>query len=533
MATIKGLRESDETYCNYPARRKWLEKKGFSFPQRECSAFEEWTRGHSIKSISLIFASGFLGNPASYFGHPLIKFNFKDERSPLDLLDTAINYGAFTPPEIGAIPYAFYGIFGGFEAGFTSADFFFHKNNYSELELRDLWEYELLLDDEQVAEVVNHVWEMQRAKIPYYFFSDNCAFRISELLELVLDKQLISKSVPYAIPATLFHRIHENGLVKNIKLLPSRQTRLREKVFSLKASEKSHLTLLTEDVNHLQDESFKKLSAKKRARILEAGLDYFSYRLILDEDKEKLKLAKRAILKERFALPPGRSRWQTITQHPPHEAQRPVLTQWGYFYSEKFKSSGSFRFRPAFYDLISPDTGRPHFSALSAFDVELNFNDERIWLNRFTLMSVETLNISKTGLYKDGGFAWRFRLGAEQVNLACNTCTVALFEAGVGKAWELTNNFTLFTMLDPRIQSEYKDHGHLSATPSLGLLLTLSENFRLHSTGGKRFYLNKESISEDIFSVEGRLGSNRKWDIRMKYDQHVDRRYSVGFGYYW
>lgn len=531
--TIEKLKSSQEVYCNYPARRMWLEKNGFSFPERDCSEFKEWSRGNSVKSVSLIFASGFLGNPASYFGHPLLKFNFKDARSPLDLLDTAINYGAFTPPDIGAIPYAVYGIVGGFEAGFTTTDFFYHKNNYSELELRDLWEYELSLSREQISELVAHVWEMRNAKIPYYFFSDNCAYRISEIMELVVDKKFVSKSVPYAIPANLFHRINEYGLVKEVKLIRSRQTRLREKVYSLDNNERRHLSLIASSTDHLQSESFKELDDEQKSLVLEAGLDYFTYRMILNSDEPEHKEAKGKVLKERFALPPSTSVWETISQRPPHEAQRPVLTHLGYFYSDKFKSGGRFRFRPAFYDLISPDAGRPTLSSLSVFDVDLNFNDERLWLSKFNFMSVENLNISKTGLKHDGGWAWRFRLGAEQINLACNTCTVPLFEAGVGKAWEFSRSFAFYTMIDPRIQSEYKKYGHLAITPNIGALITLSEDVRFHTFGGRRFYLNQDNVKEDIFSIEGRIGSSKTWDIRVGHQIHVDRRYSIGFGYYW
>lgn len=531
-ATVEGLQSSPEISCRYPARRMWLEKMGMSFPVQKCPDYDGWTRGHGVKSISLIFASGFLGNPASYFGHPLLKFNFKDDRSPLDLLDTAINYGAFTPPDVGPLPYAIFGLFGGYDAGFTSADFFFHKNNYSELELRDLWEYELSLSQEQVDELVAHVWEMQKAKITYYFFSDNCAYRMGDLLELVVDKEMVSKNMPFAIPSALFHKLHEYHLVKDIKLIKSRQTRMREKVMSLNREERRQLKLISKNVDHVNSEEFKSLNESERSRILEAALDYFSYRLVMD-DTDELKADKKKMLQERIKLPPGKVEWKEIPQRPPHEAQRPILTQFGTFYSEKFGNAGSLRLRPAFYDLVAPDTARPPLSSLSIMDIELNATDDRLWLKSFNLISVETLNLSKTGLKGDGGFAWRFNLGADQVNLACNTCTVPRGEFGVGKAWEFSKWLVMYAMIDPRVQSEYQGSGFLSVRPNLSALITISDDFRINAVAGRRFYFNSEHTAENLYLVEGRLGSSRTWDLRINYQEHIDRRYGVGVGFYW
>lgn len=531
-ATIDALNKSPEVSCRYPARRMWLEKMGMSFPAQKCPEYDVWTRGHGVKSISLIFASGFLGNPASYFGHPLLKFNFKDDRSPLDLLDTAINYGAFTPPDVGPLPYAIFGLFGGYDAGFTSADFFFHKNNYSELELRDLWEYELSLSPDQVDELVAHVWEMQNAKITYYFLSDNCAYRMGELLELIIDQKFMSKNIRFAIPSALFHKLHEYGLVKEVKLIKSRQTRMREKVLSLNQEERRQLKLISTDIDHVKSDEFLSLNEAHRSRTLEAALDYFSYRLVTDETDE-LKHAKRSVLQERISLPPGKTIWKDQPQRPPHETQRPILTQFGAFYSEKFGNAGSFRLRPALYDIVSPDTGRPPFSSLSIMDVELNASDERLWLKSFNLISVETLNMSKTGLKGDGGFAWRFKVGADQVNLACNTCTVPRGEVGVGKALEISKWLVIYGMIDPRIQSQYQGSGFLSLTPSLSALITVSDDFRINAVAGRRFYFNSDHTAESMYLVEGRLGSSRTWDLRVNYQEHIDRRYGVGVGFYW
>lgn len=532
LATIERLNSDEVVACKFPSRKLWLERKGYTFPERKCEDFVNWTHGHGVKSISLIFASGFLGNPASFFGHPLLKFNFKDKRSPLDLMDTAINYGAFNPPNEGAIPYAIKGMFGGYQAGFTSADYFFHKNNYSELELRDLWEYELNLNPDQVSELVAHLWDMKSAKLDYYFFDDNCAYRMGELLELVIDEELVSKNAPYAIPSAIFHKLHEANLVKEFRLMGSRQTRMHEKVHTLSQSERVHLKKISQNISYLDAQKFQNLPESQKSRVLETALEYFSFRIIKDQT-EDLKTAKKKLLQQRLALPPEQHNWNRLPQNPPHEAQRPVLTQFGYFSSDKHGSGGSFRFRPVYYDLIAPDAGRPRHSSLGALDLELNFTEERLWLRNLNLLSAETLNVSRTGLEGDGGIAWRFKIGADQMNLACNTCTVARLEGGAGKAWEISRHLVLYGMIDPRLQSNYQNSGHLALTPNMNALITFSKDFRINASAGRRFYLDKVPRAESIYAIEGRAGSTRTWDLRIGFQEHVDRRYSIGVGYYW
>lgn len=531
-ATIQGMRESQDIYCRYPARRLWLEKKGIHFPKFECPDFEAYTRNNEVKSISLIFASGFLGNPASYFGHPLIKFNFKDERSPLDLLDLAINYGAFTPNDIDPVSYMAKGAFGGFDAGFTTVDFFFHKNNYSELELRDLWEYELKLKQEERDEIVAHIWEMKKAKITYYFASDNCAYRVGELLEMVTGKSFNQRGLPFAIPVSLFHKIHDYHLVENIKLHPSRQTRLRGKVRTLNKREYRVLKEITDDIDRIDNSDFNSLSVEEKSRTLETAMDYFSYRQVENEDP-RLKTSKRKVLQERVKLPPSKNQWWEIPQRPPHEAQKPIMTQFSGFHSEKFGNGGHFRFRPAFYDLVSPDSARPLYSSLSVLDTEISVTKDRLWLKNLNLLSIESLNLSKTGLKGDGGYAWRVLFGADQMNLACNTCTVPKVEFGVGKAFEISDWLLIYAMIDPRFQTQFEGSGYLSVRPNLATLITITDDLRIHAVAGRRFYLDRNKKAENIYHIEARLGSHRSWDIRINYQEHIDRRYGLGIGLYW
>jgi hypothetical protein len=155
------------------------------FARIACPRFDGFIRNSEVESVSIIFATGFLGNPASYYGHALLKFNYTgtDSRSPL--LDVSVNYGAILTGTDDPLTYMLKGVFGGYDGGFSHVHYYFHNHNYGENELRDLWEYRLDLPPEAVRLIVAHAWEVLGQRYTYYFFRRNCAFRMAEIVQVV------------------------------------------------------------------------------------------------------------------------------------------------------------------------------------------------------------------------------------------------------------------------------------------------------------------------------------------------------------
>lgn len=530
QATIKGLKLETNS-CRYPARRQFLKARGFVFPEFDCPELRAWTREDSLQSISIIFASGYFGNPASFFGHPLLKLNFKDGRSPLDLLDTAVNYGAFTPPDVSPLPYAFFGIFGGYKAGFSDADFFFHRNNYSELELRDLWEYELKIDQSKSLFLAYHLWELRGTEFPYYFFTDNCAYRMGGLLELVVDEDLAQRNHFYALPMDLFFKLVDKKLVNSLKLIPSRQTRLETKFESLEDAEKKHIKRLISDKNFLESPDFTALSLPERSKLLNVGLEFYSLQTIKDPEGDHQQ-QKNALLKERLKLPGSEQKWKEADLIPPHKAQRPSLIRAKYESSRFFTQVYGLKMRPVFYDLISPEAGRPEGSELSVFDTNISLSSGKVWLQSLGLLSIENLNLSRTALPQSGGYAWRIKTGVEQLTLACNDCETLYLKAGIGKAIRAMNHLSFYAYLEPRVLSSQEASGNFSLAPIFGTLFGHDEWFKIRFEMERRHYSGSREF-ENLFRTELRLGNSPHFDVRLNYDYHIDHRAGAALSYYW
>jgi hypothetical protein len=83
-----------------------------------CPKYEDYLDAFSTHSASLIFASGYLGNPASMFGHVFLKFNGESEDG---LLDNTFSYGAKVPDNENKLVYITKGILGGYQGKFSPA----------------------------------------------------------------------------------------------------------------------------------------------------------------------------------------------------------------------------------------------------------------------------------------------------------------------------------------------------------------------------------------------------------------------------
>lgn len=530
--------------CRFPARLTWLKKElqwdGLGLPSVTCTRYNQFSYQGSIESISLIFATGYLSNPASYFGHPLVRFNLPRAKMPNSLLDTSVNYGAMTPSDENPVTYALKGLLGGYKASFTHRQFFYSNHAYGELELRDLWEYKLNLTKFQVDQIVGHTWEILGRNFDYMFLSKNCAWAFGQLLEDETGVRLVPHYLPYSLPFTLFdnlaHKKNAEGksLITSVALTPSRQSRLTAGFYALDKPERDAVRSVAE--KHSVTQEYRGLTAESRAKVTETLFDYYSFLSVGEAPDEKIKNLRRELVIERLKLPVSPPADKSMLNlRPPHEGQKPLLTRLSYFDSVQFGNGGEFRIRPAYYDYLAIDSGRASNSSVRAWDIAVVFADETFWLKRFDIINVETLNISQTGLPGDGGLAWKFNTGFEAVNLACTNCAAFKIEAGVGKAVRLFDRQVFFAMLDARAGSAAAGSGHFAGTPRAGAILDLlpSGYWRAELSAGYRHYLRDKNDGEAILRFENRFGSNREWDIRLAYEKHVTEQTSVSYSRYW
>ena len=105
---------TEHPQCLFPARYAWL-KSVLSFdpmklPEQTCSRLEGWLEKLAPEKITLVFASHYINNPASMFGHTFLRIDSKPNASDLELLNYGVNYAATVDAE-NSFLYAIKGLF--------------------------------------------------------------------------------------------------------------------------------------------------------------------------------------------------------------------------------------------------------------------------------------------------------------------------------------------------------------------------------------------------------------------------------------
>lgn len=531
-----------QTICQFPARFLWLSSQ-LSFPQKgisdqECPLFNEWRKDNEITSISLLFATGFLGNPASYYGHTLLKLNKKGETQS-ELLDLTSNYGAIVPDNEDPISYIVKGIFGVYDGGFSQIEFYFHEQNYGELELRDIWEYELNLPQKDVEFIVAHLWELLDKKYKYYFFKENCAFRVAEVLELSDQLQLLPE-LYWTYPQTTISNLADNTIngesaIAQIIYHPSRQTRLYQKYDSLTSQQKFLLEEASKDVSYLSTDQFNQQPISSKYAVLEGLQDYFKFIEVNDNDDfENSESIYNQILSARFKLPPNQPQtYKAQDQTSPHLDRDPGYMQYSWVYNQDRGSGVSFYFRPAYYDSLDSTASQVKFSSLSMLSAKVNYLDKHLYLKEFDFVAIESVNNAHTGLLGDDGRAWKVRLGAEQQNLSCNSCLVLKAQADIGMSRKIGYESNVGIYVGAAIQNNRHSYGAFYPKASFFTNITLNPKLKIKVLYEKRHHFDSSHDEETAIQLESRYQISHNFDSRLRAENNKATELSLSFGYYW
>ncbi|WP_210558635.1 MULTISPECIES: DUF4105 domain-containing protein [unclassified Pseudomonas] len=268
--------------CVYPARKRWLKAQLnlTDLPAPDCAEFKKWFKDVSPHSAVMIFPAAYLNSPSSMFGHTLLRIDQADVQSDkTSLLSYAINFGAYIEGSDNSILYAWKGLMGGYPGLFALVPYQEKLSEYRSLENRDLWEYRLNLTQAETARMVEHVWELKQIQFDYFFFDENCSYRLLELLQVARPSLRLTEQFPLtAIPTDTVKAVKEAGLVESIEYRPSRERELLSRAEPLNKEEQQWVLKVSADQQVLQEPTFKALPRDRQALIIDAAYRLERYR---------------------------------------------------------------------------------------------------------------------------------------------------------------------------------------------------------------------------------------------------------------
>ena len=412
-------KNGEHAQCVFVARRHWIAQKlelsPSDFPAIECPEYETWRDALDAAGLTLIFPEGFLNSPGSMFGHTLLRIDSKGDAGSTEILGHGVDFTANSDADnpFLAVAKGVSGLYAGF---FSVRPYFSLLKRYSDWENRDIWEYRLNLEPNQLELVLMHLWELRGIEFSYYFFTKNCSYELLRLIEVgVPELQAADGFRGPVIPVdTLRALLAQPGLVSGVRYRASPETHLRAELRALSREDRKAAQEIAAGGLDPEDDSVQALPVDRRARVLDVAYDQLRYGFLAHQisEEESRGVSRRILLaRSRVELgsdapPPVEVATPKLRPDQAHDSSL-VSVAGGWHDDESFVE---LRWQPAFHDLIDDDSGFSRYMQVRFLDTRLRIypQSQRVRLQRLTLVELTSLS-PRSRIFRP--VAWRMATG--------------------------------------------------------------------------------------------------------------------------
>ncbi|MEB0042478.1 DUF4105 domain-containing protein [Pseudomonas sp. MH10] len=505
-ASNDPARQNAHAQCVYPARTHFLRDQLHltDLPAVDCTDFKQWYSSVAPDSTVLIFPAAYLNSPSSMFGHTLLRIDQADvQKDHTALLSYAINFGAYIEGMDNSILYAWKGLMGGYPGLFALVPYQEKLSEYRSLENRDLWEYRLNLTPEETGRMVEHVWELKQIRFGYFFFDENCSYRLLELLQVARPGLELTKLFPLtAIPTDTVRAVKQAALVEKIDYRPSRERELLNRAAPLNDEEQQWVLNVSADQKQLQNRDYRLLPKERRALIQDAAYRLERYRANGQERDTERSQRSFDLLRAISQNPP-----------PPLDIARPGLPEDGHESrtwqlvagSRGDKAYAEYGLRMAYHDLNDNAYGFPLGAQIEILQLKLRQYEGNHWqVQQLDVATIRSLT-PRTELLKP--WSWQVTGGLERVlGKHDSERLVSHVNGGAGGTWQLGDELLGFALGTVRV--EHNTDFSALVSPAAGFdsgLLWRNPLGNLSLEAKSDYFTNGE--------VRRNLSLNQQWEL--------------------
>ncbi|MBM3107395.1 MAG: DUF4105 domain-containing protein [Pseudomonas sp.] len=492
--------------CVFPARTRWLREQLqlTDLPAPDCKEYTQWYKDVSPHSAVMIFPAAYLNSPSSMFGHTLLRIDQADVQSnETALLSYAVNFGAYIEGNDNSILYAWKGLMGGYPGLFALVPYQEKLAEYRSLENRDLWEYRLNLTPEETGRMVEHIWELKQIQFDYFFFDENCSYRLLELLQVARPSLDLTSQFPLtAIPTDTVKAVKQSGLVERIDYRPSRERELLERAKPLDASEQQQVLTISADTTQLQSPAFTALPRERQALIQDAAYRLERYRANGQERDP-------ARTQRSFEL------LRAINRNPAPELdiERPGLPEDGHQSrtwqlgagTREDRAFAEYGLRMAYHDLNDNAYSFPLGAQIEILQLKVRQYEGNDWqVQRLDLATIRSMTPRNTLLQP---WSWQVTGGLERVlGKHEDEVLVSHVNGGAGGTWQLADELLGFALGTVRVEHNNDFAEFISPAAGFNTGLLWRNPLGTLSLEGKGDYFTNGEVRRS-------LSLNQQWEL--------------------
>lgn len=485
--------DDNATACRFPARKAWLEERleMKDLPSVTCKKYDLIVERLAPQSVTLVFPAAHINSPASMFGHTFLRINSKYKSS---LLAYAINYSALASAKTeNPTIFAIKGLTGGYYGEYSLLPYYEKLKEYRDAEQRDVWEYDLDFDQNETMRMVRHIWELNKTKSHYYFFTENCSYNMLWLMELARPSVHLREQFWYeVIPLESVHAAQEEKIISAKSFRPSKRSKMLAYEKQIKPKNMPFVKELAEgDVNATLED----MSLEQKRFVYEAAIEYLEVSYSKNSMQKEEYLSRfHTLTKSRAALGMGTT-LDIKTPPNPLLGHRSLRTTFGAGMRDE-QSRGYLGIRPAYHDIKESSIGFMRGTQIEFLNLLLSYGEsaneqsKSVELENATLLSIASFT-QRSEFYSS--LSWRVNLGWNRESLGDDVG----FGATLGAGYSLGSSFGyLYAMVDPFVYEDASFDGGVGA--SIGGVVDAFSWCNTHFELTQRHYVSdkKQSLAE-------------------------------------
>jgi hypothetical protein len=505
-ATALAAPEQRQNFaCRFPARYEWLRIRlgydGIDTAIDQCPQLTQWLAGFPGRRISINFASSYLESPSSTFGHTFLKIS---RHSSNELLSPTINYAARTDARDSELQFVLKGLFGGFPGVVDELPFYRRLRTYTEIEGRDIHEYDLALTPDEVRRLLLHTWEIKDGIFDYYFVHENCAYRTLTLLDVVRPQAgLLKGFTTVTVPVDTIRALRSAAMLGEHRVWPSVPKQVRDLEAQITHEDATAARQLALGV--AAGYELGAMPSARRASILQLAYEYGSVLIDRDEgDRGRRKEILGAITNARLELDNPEVLVSRAMPSNPEDGHDGGLVALG-ARRRGGQDAVSLEYAAFQHTLTNPLPGYESHAEISLLNPELELQRDQIRLRRLDWLVAQSTIPSST-LFSPR--AWRLQLTTASQPFADREHLTTSVAYHSGKAWPLTADTVLSVLPGARIEASAALPHHAALAGALNASLTRQ---------GAQWSAQVEILAEKFIagSTLGRLSARATSEFRL------------------
>jgi len=510
LSTLKAFYDTNvsqpdqHAQCRFIARFNWLQSNLKAFlintPEVLCTEYNEWRKEIPAHKVSLIFPAYHLNSPSSMFGHTLLRIDPEDETINSSWLSTAVNFGANIQSEDNSIMFAIKGLAGGYSGTFIVAPYYEKIKEYNRNENRDIWEYPLNLTPHETEQLVLHLWELKGINFDYYFFDENCSYRLLELLETARPSlNLTGQFGLNAIPVDTVRSIEQAGLIEGIAYRPSQVTSINYLIDQLTNDQQTFVYELSRDADLVMSETFKQFTPTEQSIVLDAA-----YRYLRFQQNDAGRTQSNASNSYKLLSTINESSFSSL-EPTYQDYQRPEL---GHLSKRLDITAGKdedtefaeITFRMSFHSLQDPLDGFLEGAQINLAGLSVRATEDEIQLQRLDIIDIFSLT-PRNQFFQP--LSWRVYTGLEQQLTNGEDHLTGHVTGGAGMTYNPWHKAYVYGLITARFEINSQFTRNLE--PALGISSGLLQHF---SFGTSHFEISGEEFLNDEYRHRARFIQN-------------------------